>query len=664
VIKGDPVKWRSLLVLVGTISLVSAAVVPILGLLPPSPAATAAATFAVDATADGVDDDPGDGLCATSGGSCTLRAAIQESNALAGVDMIELPAGTYVLSVAGSGEDAAASGDLDITDHLTITGAGDEVTVIDAAGLDRVLQILSSTTTVTLKGIDITGGRDPGFAHLNGGGIFNEGVLVIERSTVSENHGGDCCAGAVYSLGGSLEIRDSLIVGNDVYAGVAGVLSVNGPLTVERTTVAENGTIVGGGIRSWDGEALIVDSYIGLNGGNDRGDAGGISNGGCGMTEHCTTGVMTIVGTTIEGNQGRNGGGVENAGGELWIVNSTISGNTADNVGGGVYSESGSVFLVNATIADNTAPVGGGLSKELGAFVEASNTILSGNTAADGPDCYGTIKSLDYNLFGELADCTLTGATTHNLVGVDPLLGPLADNGGPTDTRALLAGSPAIDAGPATCDSPDQRGVTRPQGTACDIGAFEVVPPEPEPEPEPVTFVDDDDSIFEADIEWIAARGITKGCNPPANTMYCPDSFVTRGQMAAFLVRALGYTDDGGGDLFIDDDDSIFEGDIDRLGTAGVTKGCNPPTNNRYCPNARVTRGQMAAFLVRALGYTDNGGGNLFIDDDHSIFEGDIDRLGTAGVTKGCNPPANNRYCPTGFVTRGQMAAFLHRALD
>jgi hypothetical protein len=183
------------------------------------------------------------------------------------------------------------------------------------------------------------------------------------------------------------------------------------------------------------------------------------------------------------------------------------------------------------------------------------------------------------------------------------------------------------------------------------------------PPPEPMTFVDDEDSIFEADIEWIAARGITRGCNPPANTRYCPDSYVTRGQMAAFLVRALGYTDDGGGNLFIDDNDSIFEGDIDRLGTAGVTKGCNPPTNNRYCPSGFVTRGQMAAFLVRALGYTDNGGGDLFIDDNDSIFETDIDRLGTAGVTKGCNPPTDNRYCPTGHVTRGQMAAFLHRAL-
>jgi hypothetical protein len=187
--------------------------------------------------------------------------------------------------------------------------------------------------------------------------------------------------------------------------------------------------------------------------------------------------------------------------------------------------------------------------------------------------------------------------------------------------------------------------------------------PPPKPPPEPVRFVDDDDSIFETDIEWIAARGITRGCNPPTNNRYCPDSYVTRGQMAAFLVRAMGYTNNGGGNRFIDDNNSIFEGDIDRLAVAGVTRGCNPPTNTRFCPNAKVTRGQIAAFLVRALHLKDDGGGNLFVDDNGSIFEGDIDRLGTAGVTRGCNPPVNNRYCPSSYVTRGQMAAFLHRAL-
>lgn len=171
------------------------------------------------------------------------------------------------------------------------------------------------------------------------------------------------------------------------------------------------------------------------------------------------------------------------------------------------------------------------------------------------------------------------------------------------------------------------------------------------------------DHLFADDVEWLASEGITKGCNPPENTLFCPDDFVTRGQMAAFLVRALGYTEGLGANLFVDDDGNTFENDIDRLGTAGVTKGCNPPVNNGYCPGDFVTRGQMAAFLVRALGYTDDGGGDLFIDDDSSTFESDIDRLGTAGVTKGCNPPVNNEFCPNDLVTRAQMAAFLHRAL-
>jgi hypothetical protein len=169
--------------------------------------------------------------------------------------------------------------------------------------------------------------------------------------------------------------------------------------------------------------------------------------------------------------------------------------------------------------------------------------------------------------------------------------------------------------------------------------------------------------VFEADIEWMAATGITRGCNPPANNRFCPDTIVTRGQMAAFLVRALGLTGRLD-DPFIDDHESIFASDIEKLAAAGITKGCNPPTNDRYCPDHKVTREQMAAFLVRALDLVDNGGGNLFIDDDGSIFENDIDKLGTAGVTKGCNPAGGNtKFCPKGYVTRGQMAAFLHRAL-
>jgi hypothetical protein len=98
------------------------------------------------------------------------------------------------------------------------------------------------------------------------------------------------------------------------------------------------------------------------------------------------------------------------------------------------------------------------------------------------------------------------------------------------------------------------------------------------------------------------------------------------------------------------------------LATAGITKGCNPPVNDMFCPNVSVTRGQMAAFLVRALGLTDRGSVD-FVDDDGSIFEPSIEMLATAGITKGCNPPVNDMFCPNDSVTRGQMAAFLRRAL-
>lgn len=106
---------------------------------------------------------------------------------------------------------------------------------------------------------------------------------------------------------------------------------------------------------------------------------------------------------------------------------------------------------------------------------------------------------------------------------------------------------------------------------------------------------------FAADIAWLADGEITKGCNPPLNTRFCPDGYVTRAEMAAFLVRALGLGDRLV-DPFVDDDGSVFEADIERLAAAGITKGCNPPSNSWFCPDGYVTRGQMAAFLHRALG--------------------------------------------------------------
>ncbi len=175
-------------------------------------------------------------------------------------------------------------------------------------------------------------------------------------------------------------------------------------------------------------------------------------------------------------------------------------------------------------------------------------------------------------------------------------------------------------------------------------------------------FVDDNGHIFENAITWLSSKGITEGCNPPTNNRFCPDDAVTRGQMAVFLVRAFNYTDNGGGNLFVDDNGMFYENSADRLFTAGVTQGCNPPRNNRFCGEQRVTRGQMAAVLARAFDLPAYNGPDRFTDDNGHIFEGAIERLAQAGITLGCNPPTNNRFCPDQPVTRGQMAAFLKRA--
>ena len=115
------------------------------------------------------------------------------------------------------------------------------------------------------------------------------------------------------------------------------------------------------------------------------------------------------------------------------------------------------------------------------------------------------------------------------------------------------------------------------------------------------------------------------------------------------------------GGSFRDDDGNVHEGSIEAIAAAGITRGCNPPVNDRYCPDDNVTRGQMAAFLARALDLPEFDESDTFVDDDATPFEQDIERIFVAGITRGCNPPANDRYCPNDEITRGQMAAFLFR---
>lgn len=183
--------------------------------------------------------------------------------------------------------------------------------------------------------------------------------------------------------------------------------------------------------------------------------------------------------------------------------------------------------------------------------------------------------------------------------------------------------------------------------SAAVIGEEDVFPPGG-------TFFDDDGNIHEGAIEAIALAGITRGCAGP--DLYCPDDTVTRAQMAAFLVRAFDLPASPG-DPFRDDDGSVFESDISALAAAGITRGCG---SGRFCPGDPVSRAEMAAFLVRALGFPGEAN-SPFGDDDGSPFEPEIAALAAAGITRGCGP---GRFCPDEAVRRDQMASFLARALD
>ncbi len=269
----------------------------------------------------------------------------------------------------------------------------------------------------------------------------------------------------------------------------------------------------GGGITvGWAAAVKLIDVTVSGNKAGPRGTGGGIYNAG----------TVTITRSTISGNTAQGcvllcgvcirkppagadgaGGGIHNVG-TMRISNSTISGNAAiggpgyrypewcnkrtpggDGLGGGIYT-SGSVVVTNSTIAGNqaTGGVGGppgtgrGGGVDIAASPKMTNDILANNAADRGPDCKGTVRSEGHNLLGRDRSCH--GFTTvGDVVNVDPLLGPLQDNGGPTFTMALLAGSRAIDAGDdVVCAAPpvhggDQRGIARPQGPHCDIGAFE-----------------------------------------------------------------------------------------------------------------------------------------------------------------------------------------------
>lgn len=392
------------------------------------PSVAGAAEYKVDALNDGTDVRPGDGSCATASGACTLRAAAQEANAVGGAGVIALPPGRLEMTRPNLSllpnqtadlELDAAQGDIDLSASLTIRGAGADRTTIDAGHLDRAFNV-EPTAKVAISDLTITNG-DPTVSNKTeadialGGAILNTGSLTLDRVALVGNHGDG--GGGVFSIPlTTITVRDSLI--------------------------ADNRAVEGGGLRL---------------------DSGG-----------------TIINTTITGNvlEPREfgkyipdeitgyGGGIDHRGGDdVFIINSTITNNYAYKAGGGLNSGQDYVPLEVLT--------------EAWPFrVHLRNTIIAGNTAGRIPgNCHVSAMVIESRGNNLADDDTCFLNAEGDLPKRVPRLDELADNGGPTNTQALLQGSPAIDAGAAEeCPAGDQRGVERPLGTGCDIGAYESAP--------------------------------------------------------------------------------------------------------------------------------------------------------------------------------------------
>lgn len=236
----------------------------------------------------------------------------------------------------------------------------------------------------------------------------------------------------------------------------------------------------------------------------------------------------------------------------------------------------------------------------------------------------------------DLLQVTLTGVALQTIdLGAVPIRAPGGLTLGPRSNNAAAQSFYIADRGVDNVADPGEN----------DGRIYEITVPT-------TPFTDIAGHLFRGDIEWLFGSGITRGCSA---TGFCPDRTVTREQMASFLARALQLPA-ASRDFFSDDNASIHENDINRLAQAGITGGCGP---GRYCPLRGVTREQMASFLARAFNLP-AASRDYFGDDNASVHESDINRVAQAGITGGCSP---GRYCPGASVTRGQMAAFLHRAL-
>ena len=529
----------------------------------PRQASAVGASYSVTSTADLPDTDVGDGVCLSSNGSCTLRAAVQQANFTAGADTINLPAGVFLLTRAGD-DDAAVLGDLDITADLTIQGAGSAATIVDGNGAvtgDRVFQIISTAKETTLSRLTVRNGKrvntfdegggiywDGGGGHLHltdvtvennagyyGGGLYlnysnSADGVTLDHLTVQANTAAAAAGGLGVNFGdfAAFSLQNSLVASNSAYEGGGvyfqgvpsfGLLSVS----ITNTLITSNTASLSAGFENHSGSSAVPVVMQNSTLSQNQASAYGGAVGNYGTLNITTTtldantavmrgggiydyegGKLDIVQSTLSRNTSKTGGGVysefftTNTAG-LVLTNSTLSGNSASQDGGGIYADGGQVKLYNATIAANQvlvplgtayAGMGGGMYFMSRVGFSARNALIADNTHRYGAalpepdDCFSSVSSVSYSLIENPANCAINGSMIGIITGRDPELSPLQNSSGPTQIQAPLRGSPAIDAGqtPNCIDANgapiliDQRGVPRPQGGGCDMGAVENLP--------------------------------------------------------------------------------------------------------------------------------------------------------------------------------------------
>ena len=386
------------------------------GLIGERPRTAHAATFVVTTLAD---SGPG-----------SLRQAIIDANAVVGADTITFSVSGFIVLATALPEITDAAG-------LAIDGTGRSVTV-SGNGAVRPFSI-GAGSLAEIKSLAVRFGK-----ATTGGGISNQGTLTVTDSTISGNV--------------------ALLQGGGVYTGALGMSSIT------NSTISDNivpGYCGGGIFIEVGGTSVVTNSTI-------RGNIGAGNGGGI-----CHGGPLAVIGSTVSGNRTGGGGGATHtfSSAHLTMAHSTLSGNDAFREGGGIFQAAGSAEVTNSTIAGNTAHAsGGGVVGGYGLMLRLSNVVVGVNNAPAAPDCDGVVTLSGPNLISNTSGCGITGILP--MTGA-PKLGALADNTGPTQTHALLAGSPAIDTGDdavcagAVVGGKDQRGISRPQGAHCDLGAFE-----------------------------------------------------------------------------------------------------------------------------------------------------------------------------------------------